>query len=80
VGDLMVLRICRRLGEGTINELRRDYGGIVPEGTIEQREALQEEADSDGHIEHPDLPRLVFRFDRRSFGRLRRMIDRINQD
>lgn len=79
VGDLMILRINRRLSSAELDELRRDFIGIVPEGSIEQHGALPEEADGNGRIEFPELPRLVFRFDRRSFGRLRRMIDRINQ-
>ena len=79
VNDLMVLRINRRLSSAELDELRRDFSDIVPEGTIEQHDALPEEADGDGRVEFPELQRIVFRFDRRSFGRLRRMIDRINQ-
>jgi len=79
VGDRMVLRLERPLRDAELIGLNRDFGAIVPQGRIEQREALTGEADADGEIEFPELPRLVFRFDRRSFGRLRRMIDRINQ-
>jgi uncharacterized protein (TIGR00730 family) len=79
VRDQMVLRIGRRLDTGELDELRRDFSSIVLSGTIDQREALPEEADESGHMELPDLPRLVFRFDRRSFGKLRKLIDRINE-
>jgi uncharacterized protein (TIGR00730 family) len=79
VGDRLVLRIRRRLTEGEIEEIRRDFSGIVLDGSIEQQEALPEEAAENGGIEFPELPRLVFRFDRRSFGRLRRLIDRVNE-
>ena len=48
-------------------------------GGFEQSGALPEESDSNGAIEFEDLPRLIFRFDQRSFGRLRRLIERINQ-
>jgi len=79
VRDKMVLRLTRELSESELSELRRDFTDIVTSGTIEQSAPLPGEADSNGEIEHRDLPRLVFRFDRRSFGRLRRLIERINQ-
>jgi hypothetical protein len=48
----------------------------VVRGTIEQTEALPAEI-AETALAH--LPRLRFRFDRKNLGRLRQMIDRINE-
>ena len=74
-GDLL-LRLQHRLSETTMQRLRDEFADIVVAGTFEQTEALPEEA-NDAHI--ATLPRLRFRFDRRNLGRLRQMIDVINQ-
>jgi uncharacterized protein (TIGR00730 family) len=74
-GDL-VLRLQHWLSDKGLQRLREEFADIVVAGTIEQTEALPEEA-KDMHI--ATLPRLRFRFDRRNLGRLRQMIDVINQ-
>jgi len=74
-GDLL-LRLQRWLPEEKVQRLRDEFSDIIVAGTIEQTEALPEEA-NDAHI--ADLPRLRFRFDRRNLGRLRQMIDAINR-
>jgi uncharacterized protein (TIGR00730 family) len=73
-GDL-VLRLRQPLSERALQRIRRDFAGIVVSGTIEQTGALPEEA-NDPHL--ADLPRLRFRFNRQSLGRLRLLIDAIN--
>jgi uncharacterized protein (TIGR00730 family) len=75
-GDL-VLRLQRPLSEEFIERLRDDFKDIAVSGTLEQTNALPEEA-NEAHI--ATLPRLRFRFDRKNLGRLRMMIDAINQD
>ncbi len=74
-GDL-VLRLQQRISEQKLGLMRDEFADIVVAGTIEQTEALPEEA-NDTHL--ASLPRLRFRFDRKNLGRLRQMIDRINQ-
>jgi uncharacterized protein (TIGR00730 family) len=74
-GDLL-LRLQHKLPEEVMERLRADFADIVATGTFEQIEALPEEA-NEMHI--ATLPRLRFRFDRRNLGRLRQMIDVINQ-
>jgi hypothetical protein len=74
-GDLL-LRLQHRLSDDLMKRLRDEFADIVVAGTFEQTEALPEEA-NDTHI--ASLPRLRFRFDRRNLGRLRQMIDVINQ-
>ncbi|HEY7329156.1 MAG TPA: LOG family protein [Gemmataceae bacterium] len=74
-GDL-VLRLQHWLSDNVMRRIREEFADIVVAGTIEQTEALPEEA-MDTHI--ATLPRLRFRFDRRNLGRLRQMIDVVNQ-
>jgi uncharacterized protein (TIGR00730 family) len=74
-GDLL-LRLQHKLSDAMMERLRDEFADILVAGTFEQTEALPEEA-NDTHI--ATLPRLRFRFDRRSLGRLRQMIDAINQ-
>src|SRR5260370_42009345 len=72
VGGDLVLRLHRTLGAALLEQLRSDFTDIVVAGTFEQGAALPEEA-NDTHV--ADLPRLRFRFDRKSLGRLRMLID-----
>lgn len=78
VGDNMLFRIQRQLTGGEMRELNADFADIISSGSIDQCGALKEERERDGSIPVPELPRLIFDFDRSSFGRLRKMIDRIN--
>jgi len=73
-GDL-VLRLRRELPAALLEDIRKQFADIVVSGTFEQTEALPDEA-NDPHL--ADLPRLRFRFDRKSLGRLRMLIDAIN--
>ncbi len=73
----LVLRLQRPLTEAVLAKIRTDFADIITAGTFEQTSALPEEA-NDTHL--ADLPRLRFRFNRRSLGRLRMLVDRINRD
>jgi uncharacterized protein (TIGR00730 family) len=75
-GDL-VLRLQRPLPEPLLRRLNTEFADILQAGTFEQTGALAEEA-NDPHV--AGLPRLRFRFDRRSLGRLRLLIDTINRE
>jgi uncharacterized protein (TIGR00730 family) len=74
-GDL-VLRLQHRLSEEMMQRLNDEFSDILVAGRFEQTEALPEES-NETHI--ATLPRLRFRFDRRNLGRLRQLIDAINQ-
>jgi uncharacterized protein (TIGR00730 family) len=76
VRDLLVLRLQQPLPQPFVASLAAEFADIIVSGTMVQRSAFTVERD-DPHIAH--LPRLAFRFDRTNFGRLRQMIDRINQ-
>jgi len=73
----LVLRLQHALEPSLLERIRQDFHDIVVSGTFEQTGALPEEA-NDTHL--LDLPRLRFRFDRRSLGKLRMLIDLINRD
>jgi uncharacterized protein (TIGR00730 family) len=72
----LVLRIRRRPDPETLAELSREFSDILVSGTIQIVDPSPVElADAD----HVELVRLALHFDRRSYGRLRSLIDRLNQ-
>jgi uncharacterized protein (TIGR00730 family) len=76
VGGDLVLRLKHELPGPLLERIRRDFSDVLAGGTFEQTAALPAEA-NDTHV--ANLPRLRFRFDRRSLGRLRQLVDLINQ-
>jgi len=72
VDDRLVFRLHQRLDDATLETLNEQFADIVEEGRIEQSGPLE------GEQEALDLARLHFRFVQRDFGRLRDLIDRIN--
>jgi uncharacterized protein (TIGR00730 family) len=75
VHDELILRLQRPLSGQTLTRLNADFADILASGQIQQVAALPEE---EGEL--PDKPRLRLSFDRKSLGRLRRMMDVINQE
>ena len=75
VDGLLVLRLKRHLSEEHLDRLNTEFTDLLDAGTFEQQAALPEEAEEP---ELADLPRLTCRYHRRSAGRLRQFIDRIN--
>lgn len=73
VGDWMVLRIKKPLDNKYIEELNSEFKDLVAQGRIQQGGPLDQE------IEYLDLPRIYFNHTKRGYGRLRVMIDRINE-
>jgi uncharacterized protein (TIGR00730 family) len=77
VGEMLVLRMKRPLHDTALQQIQRDFGDIIVDGTFEQTpEALPAEANEESLR---DFPRLRFHFDRKSMGRLRQLIDFINR-
>lgn len=76
VGDTLVLRICQALSDEDLAGLNDCFSDILVEGRIEQVAALPEEANEP---ELSKLPRIKLRFNRKHLGRLRQMIDVINE-
>lgn len=75
VGEKFVMRLKLAICDSDLDLLNREFGDLVVGGKIERTTALPAELD-DPTV---DLPRLVFKFDRRDFGRLYQMIDTLNQ-
>ncbi|MDD2676913.1 MAG: LOG family protein [Methylacidiphilaceae bacterium] len=76
VGELLALRIHRAPDDSALEAIRRDFADItVQPGSFAKTDALPAEANEQEIL---SLPRLCFPFDRRSYGRLRQLIDRLN--
>jgi uncharacterized protein (TIGR00730 family) len=75
VGDQLVIRIVRRISARALSELNRQFSDLMRAGQINQGSALGQEKNEP---EIWDLPRLVLRPHRHSFGRFRQLIDAIN--
>lgn len=76
VGDKIVIRLKKELDAATVTRLETDFADIVKSGKMEIRGPLKTEEDEPALQE---LPRLVFRHRRGSFGKLRMLINAINQ-
>jgi len=72
----LVMRMSSRLTPAAITSLNDRFGDILlPGGTIVESGALKAEIDDNDVV---GLPRLLIDFNRRSFGRLRNLIDAVN--
>ncbi len=77
VGPELVVRLRRPLAGHALDGLKEEFGDILSSGTFRACEALPGEEDEP---ELASLPRLAFRFNRRSYGRLRMLIDALNRE
>jgi uncharacterized protein (TIGR00730 family) len=75
VGEQLVIRLKREVPPGALGKIQRDFSDII-RGECRMCTALPEEVNEP---EIADLPRLCFTFDRRSYGRFRQLINRINE-
>ena len=74
-GRKLVVRLKHALSEESIRSLNEEFQDILLGGSIEACDPYQEENDEPDLLE---LPRLNLSFNRRNFGRLRQLIDRMN--
>ncbi len=74
VGDRLVIRVRRAPDGAELDALNQEFEDILAKGAIEVSEALPKER---GEV--PELARVVLYFDKRSQGRLRLLIDRLNE-
>jgi len=72
----LVLRLQEPLHPSLLEAINREFLDLLTEGDFQQSEALPLERDEEDLAR---FPRLVFRFNRRSLGRLRVLIDCINR-
>jgi len=76
VGEDLVIRLLHPLAPALLQGLNRDFRDILTEGEIRGTEPLAEESDDPETL---SLYRLLVPFNRKDFGRLRQMIDVINE-
>jgi uncharacterized protein (TIGR00730 family) len=72
----LVLRLQQQPSEVLLAEINDNFHDILTAGRFAISEPLREEVEES---ELAALPRLVFHFNRHAFGRLRQLIDRLNQ-
>ena len=72
VGERLVIRLCRVPSDEQLAVLNDEFADLLEKGTIAASETLPPE------VEAVELPRIVLHFNRRSVGRLRQLINRLN--
>jgi hypothetical protein len=75
VRELLVIRLRRTPPESALDALNEDFADIISGPVIRVTPPLPEEREDPDFV---DLPRIAFGFNRRDYGRLRLMIDRLN--
>ena len=75
VGNKLVLRLNRMPDEATLSALSKEFADILNKPIVPTAATGAEIRDEDV----PDLPRIALAFDRYHIGRLRRLIDRLNE-
>jgi uncharacterized protein (TIGR00730 family) len=76
VGQELVIRLQRQLTNGAVQELSRSFSDLLESAPLRTSRALRPEKNEP---ELSNLPRLIAGSHRRNFGRLRQLIDAINQ-
>ena len=76
VHDNLVFRLHRQPSEALLDEINARFSDIITGGRFVVGKPFPEEEDE---VTLADMPRLIFHFNRRSFGRLRELIDCVNQ-
>jgi len=71
----LIIRLQSEVAASLLDELTAEFSDIVASGRITAVPPTQDEIESDDHIE---LPRISFAFNRRGYGRLRALIDQLN--
>ena len=77
IREKLYLRLHRAPDDALLERLNTEFADIIASGRIERVTAHQYEADDD-HLS--SLPRIAFVFNRRDYGRLRQMVDVINDE
>jgi len=76
VGEKLVLRLKRALTDGELAKLNDEFAALLESGRIEKADPLPEDA-KEPHL--ASLTAIKLSFNRRHFGRLRQLIDAINE-
>lgn len=73
VKDTLVIRLKSPLTQKELDKLSDEFAPLFKEGKIYATAPLQDE------IDHLDLPRIAFEHNRKHYGMLRQLIDRLNE-
>lgn len=76
VKDLLVIRLKTAPPSNAITALNRDFSDIIKGAPIKPIKPTPEEIEDQDHL---DLARIAFGFNRRDYGRLRQLIDVLNE-
>ena len=76
VAGRLILRLNAMPDAPSLEKLSQDFADIITRGTIEPVPPSPEEIRDDDAV---DLPRIGLWFDRMNYGRLRLLIDRLNE-
>jgi uncharacterized protein (TIGR00730 family) len=77
VREKLVLRLHREPCDELVERLNDEFSDLLESGRIEKTVAHRLEADDEHLVE---LPRLAFTFNRKAVGRLREMVDLLNEE
>jgi len=77
VGKELVIRLSRPLPRNALARIRRDFPDILASGSFRLGASLPDE---ENEPRLAGLPRLIFRFNRKHFGRLRMLVDFLNRE
>jgi hypothetical protein len=75
VKELLVIRLNHAPSGAAVRKLNHDFADIILSQRIRVIEPTAEEVEDNQAL---DRPRIAFRFNRRDYGRLRQLIDRLN--
>lgn len=75
IKEMLVIRLQHPVSDKMLKDLNETFSDIVVDGKIVKTGVSPEEADEQALM---SAPRIAFHFNRRNFGRLRQMINRIN--
>jgi hypothetical protein len=73
VKDTLIIRLSTPLSIEQVKNLSDEFRPLIKEGEMKLTEALPEETD------HLELPRLAFEHNRKHYGLLRKLINRLNE-
>ena len=76
VKDLFVIRLQHAPSDSALKAMNEDFADINTGPPIRRIEPMPEEREDTEHLE---LPRIAFKFNRRDYGRLRQLVDVLNQ-
>lgn len=77
VREKLVMRLNHPVSDQMLSGLNREFKDILVDGEFKKTKPLPEEESSYPDLNH--LERITFRFNRRNFGRLRQLINHLNQ-